>query len=723
MVDRSWGKMKLFIDINNITDAPIENSDMFKDTISTDLVNELLFSKPTTYLVSGYRGVGKTSYIKALKKQLKNKSSNILYVHINVGKYSNFPAFLRTLIRELYWEISKDNRKVEIRKTNPRLISDIDLIFDRTFNNVDIKQNNKHLTEKEINRSLNIDLTQFITRFLISGIGITAILSYLRDGNMYIYLLLLIICGLLIIKYEKKKSDKNSNLIEINRANIYDDEIAEHQLNKIINELNGAGYKITFVVDELDKIEKDDEINNLIGELKPIMLSGSANFILISGQRLYYKYQLADKIDDDILSSLFSRIVHVPLVSVEMLINYFDKLFIDISYKENYLVKSYLKSKILLSHRVLRKFINIIRQDMKVEEDGSCYLNILESKKDIYATDAKLIEILEGVEKETINKSNYEEGIKDLLISQLYIAIKSMKSLKPLDFQLSDIVNSEDLKQPDYTYQYFKQISNCTNVLLENMVKENLLDKVVIDEDAETYKYKWKEEVVIEKSLDELDYMVEFIFIEGLIRDIVAGLIQTNYISHFKSFSEKAMLPLNECIKILKDNKVLRNSILEDLKPLQYTRNKIAHGANDFEKNSIFLSKSQMRKIKYGILDDFFEFLLQKVNPDFNIIKEYDGYDLSIEDTVIEVKLFKNHLSFIDNLPMIEDRFISHNTKYKQMIVIGLYQNATDEKLKKAERMLNQINISNNIKVVIINRIEVEVLSSLLKKDIKSVFV
>ena len=64
--------MKIYIDLKKINDAPIDKNDisneMFKDET---LVNELIHGNPTTYLVSGYRGVGKTSYILLTEKKLK----------------------------------------------------------------------------------------------------------------------------------------------------------------------------------------------------------------------------------------------------------------------------------------------------------------------------------------------------------------------------------------------------------------------------------------------------------------------------------------------------------------------------------------------------------------------------------------------------------------------------------------------------------------------------
>ncbi|MBM7664540.1 Cdc6-like AAA superfamily ATPase [Solibacillus kalamii] len=716
--------MKLFIDASKITDAPIEDNYLVKDMINTNLVNELLFSKPTTYLVSGYRGVGKTSYIKALKNELiskaKEKKENVLFLHINVGKYSDFPTFLRALIRELYWEINSNDTNNDYKNNNKELLSDIDLIFDRTFNNIDYKVNNKSLIENEIRQGIKFDLSQFITRLLISGVGLSVIVSYIKEGNLSIYISLLIAIGLILFVFEKKKTKNASQLIEVNRANIYDDEIAEHQLYKIIRGLRESGIKVVFVIDELDKIEKDDEIDNLIGELKPIMLSGNANFILISGQRLYYKYQLADTIDDAVLSSLFSKTIHIPFVSIEVLRQFFKKLMINNITIDKELLTTYVDSKILLSHRVLRKFINLIRHDMKFQDDGQCYLTIPDEKREIYKTDSRLIVIIEKIEQEYIGESDYEAGIKDLLVSQLYIAVKNIKKLKLLDFQVSDIVGTNVMEQTNYLIKYRGQIDEVISLLLEEMVERGILERIIINEDTEEFKYKWKDEIAVEHSIKEMSFLEEFIFIERMIREIVNGLIKQKYIHKYKENFNKSILSLNECISILKQNEIMSYGMLDELKPLTYARNNIAHGKpmNELNVNNKLLSEKHLVKMKYEIFEELIYFLLKRNNAYKDIESNYDGFDFSIGNLAIEVKIFKKVNVFKNNLKSISNKFNSLNKNNGELLVIGLFQNANNEELERAYIQLNDMNIENGISVIVINEINIPQLEEILSNAI-----
>lgn len=46
----------------------------------------------------------------------------------------------------------------------------------------------------------------------------------------------------------------------------------------------------------------------IISDLKPLLLSDLASFIVISGQKLYYKFIMSSVLDDSIMTSIFSKI-------------------------------------------------------------------------------------------------------------------------------------------------------------------------------------------------------------------------------------------------------------------------------------------------------------------------------------------------------------------------------------------------------------------------------
>lgn len=191
----------------------------------------------------------------------------------------------------------------------------------------------------------------------------------------------------------------------------------------MLKDLELQDIKIVFVFDELDKIEKDDEMEKLISDFKPILLSGLASFIVISGQKLYYKFSNANILDDSIMASIFSKSIHIPLTINETLENLFSFYISDPTNLENELLKLYRDSLILNSNRTVRRFINIIIQDL-TWQDGKAYLLIEEENIKVYKTDSIILNILNEVIEANIEDSQYDAGIKDFLAYQLFIWIK-----------------------------------------------------------------------------------------------------------------------------------------------------------------------------------------------------------------------------------------------------------------------------------------------------------
>ena len=53
-------------------------------------------------IVTGYRGTGKTSFIRNLLSSVEEENKNVLAIHINASTYTTYPVFLKRVIREIY---------------------------------------------------------------------------------------------------------------------------------------------------------------------------------------------------------------------------------------------------------------------------------------------------------------------------------------------------------------------------------------------------------------------------------------------------------------------------------------------------------------------------------------------------------------------------------------------------------------------------------------------
>ena len=92
------------IDKSKLSDAPYrpDRKDAFNfedDDLVAQTILELTHGLPSSILMSGYRGVGKTSFANRVTEGL---ADNFLCVTINLAKYEGYPALIKRLIRGLY---------------------------------------------------------------------------------------------------------------------------------------------------------------------------------------------------------------------------------------------------------------------------------------------------------------------------------------------------------------------------------------------------------------------------------------------------------------------------------------------------------------------------------------------------------------------------------------------------------------------------------------------
>ncbi|WP_434401484.1 P-loop NTPase fold protein [Planococcus sp. 11815] len=765
--------MKIEVDIKQIKDAPINNGTSLDKRKIKILKQELLMGNPTTYLVSGYRGVGKTSFIKTLVNEIKSESelnkvssnkatlvsegsfikrivSKIkfiflktkkvtdkglnddkhktrIFIHLNVGKYSGFSNVLRSLIREIYWGLSNSREDVKnTLKENPELFYEIELIYARTFHEIEAKES--YLENEETIKSFlfSANLRNIITRISTFLLGSLSFINYIKDGNWYSYVIpVILLIGLLIsFEYSKKKSKTNTK--ELNRKTFFDDEVAEFQLTRIVSKLSDIGIEIVFIIDELDKIEKEEDINSLISDLKPLMLLGKSNYILIFGQKMLYRYLMADVLDNNMLSSIFTRNVHIPLLNKSG----FEKYFISLIGEENYsddLVKKYLDSKILLSNRIFRKFISIIRNDIKFDEYNKTYIEI-DGKDEIMLTNATISLVVYQVEEEIIEvtKDNIEEGVIDFLISNLYIAIKNMKRLRPISFEIDDILKNKNFIDDEFASAYLNYIRENIQSLIDKMLEQQLLevDEVGVLKSNETEeeiktRYKWSENAVLGKinNNNAYDYLDEFIRFEKWLRDL--------FYQSQKYILNKPYGKVNSALQIfnaLKKERIISKGVGEEFYSLSKVRNQIVHGEelSDFEKESLISFSEDLSRVKAIIFEEVMISTVKAFNT--NSYRQIDTSDLIydvdmiVNNVAFEFKTFKYETSIKKYLKGLNMKTKEYTNDFEELRVIILL----DGEIEK-DNILSEINSLENsliVKVKLIEEIEIFKLQDFLRVKI-----
>lgn len=463
--------MKIKINHNLLTDSPYseDTKGLFINPgyEARELILDIKFGQPTCYLISGYRGVGKSSFVRMVEEGIKDeektteskknsdeKKRETVFIHCNFSKYKQRSYVLRNLIRGLYLVLSKDNTFKTIKKravrgenqeTNYALL--LERLYEKTF--FETSSSNTDSIKDVNSTTIEIDWKLFTQTFIAT---IATILFFINLQSRFIFqnniinLILTLfsssLCLLKFLQIKKTISTSRSVQQELNRKSLYDDEIADYHFYELLSGLH-TDFKTVFVLDELDKLD-EITIDQLLSEIKPYLVSGAATFIVVAGQDLAYKHWAAKRTDDALLSSLFSKRIHIPLMATESFHLIFDKLIdikkTDLDPEEILLIRGYVDSLIFKCRRIPRAFIGLIRQNLSWQEN-EVYINIRESVEQmgVFTTTIDLLEVMYDTD---IAPRGYEEPIKDFIIMKLYL--RSEQILREQDtFTMEKLISDE----------------------------------------------------------------------------------------------------------------------------------------------------------------------------------------------------------------------------------------------------------------------------------------
>ncbi|GAB1779563.1 hypothetical protein PMEGAS67_50400 [Priestia megaterium] len=636
--------MEVLVKHDVISDAPFkgEGKEIFafdNKELIYQLKQEILYGNPTSFLVSGYRGVGKTSFISKVEQDIKKDIGNNtgirpLFIKINSPKYQEHSLLLRKIIREVYLSIQKSYNIEELRNQNKEIVTSLELLFERTFKDVEGAEKNtlKYEDTNLLSARVNLKrLTLLLVTLIISGINIEYnLIDWLLSlkNNNHLDLALFIIPAiwttLELFSFKKTKNRNKTDLMEINRKTLYDDEIAEYQLNRTLSDLKELKIRPVFVLDELDKIDDIEQLESLIGDLKSLMLSGLASFILVSGQDLYYKFNTSHVLDDALISSIFSNTIHVPLLSTQGFIDLFSNILEDTSLLNKKSVVNYIKSQILNSNRLPRRFIHLIKKDL-IWRDDKAYLRIDDKYSDAYSTDAKLLGIIDSLKKSELLVEGYGEGIIDFFTNQLHIWIQKIKLKGNTFFSKDEVYNLESDYKSSHPNWYFTRLNALILSLLEELSELELLEKRIdkSDEDEEFTYYRWTKQVTIKTELDinqdsefQSKFLSTFIEFENYLRRIYQDIFKDNNTKRKHSVAKMLRDLENTEADFLK--RIYENK--DNLKSIIDFRNRIVHG-EILKLSDLDLSHQynmRLKTIKPRLAEDYTYFVIKKYLSPFN---------------------------------------------------------------------------------------------------------
>lgn len=435
--------MRIEINHKFLSDSPYSgtNKSLFGDPHESldDLTRDIIYGSPTCYLISGYRGSGKSSLVKRLESRIKElaprsstpassppesdpKDANqeIVFIHSNFSRHDKQTYLLRRLIRGLYLGI-KDLESFSKENLKQHKAS-LERLYDKTF--YDTSQVVTDNKKSERTTSTTIDRMQiigYVGAFVFAIIILFNIWLDIVPDNILLNLFSLIALAFIavqgFISHTETNVNNDSNEDQSVRTSMYDDEIADYHFFTTLDNFKSF-YKVVFVLDELDKVD-DSDIDDLLKEMKPYLVSGSASFLVVAGQDLYFKYLGSKKVDDSVLSSIFSQHIHVPLLPREDLRQMFKRTLTGTAASDEEHMNMYIDKLVLEARKLPRLFIGSIREAL-IWEGSHSYLD-LPTKESLQKFSTALA-LIEKLDEEEVIPLDLDDPTHDYVIMSLLIA-------------------------------------------------------------------------------------------------------------------------------------------------------------------------------------------------------------------------------------------------------------------------------------------------------------
>lgn len=685
--------MDINIDSKKLTDSPYGTNNKFAFSFDDDekvaqIVLELKYGAPSAFLLSGYRGVGKTSFV---NRVIESVGDDFVCIHLNLAKYEGYPVLLKKLIRALY--LAYETRLVlkQPSEDNREFINEFKLLYDRTFHDIvnthslNVKQGLKRATEVEF------DMKKIIPLFvvLLSGVNLTFEILGSKGFGFLMLMLSLLWAGVSIFKFNWSKNQEKNNTADISRKSLYDDNIAEHHLMSVLTKIRDQNIKVLVAFDELDKIEEIKDVLTVVNDLKFLLLSGLANFFVISGQALYYSFAGSAFEDDQVISSLFSKSIHIPFLKSSSLKRYCLELINDDSLRKIPLVNSYFDGLILSSNRIPRKLVNLIRSQiqwnnsqafLRIQEDS--YLELENESVLAYAVNRVVDHQLTGITGNNVQL--------DFYISQIHIWIAKMRLYQDIRFLMSTIIDQKSYegKVPPH---YIAQLWSVGDLLTDELLEQDILKIYHSDDHEVESSYSWvlhngshMESMPsystgpnAEKS-DQIDpqFVLDFAGLESFMRSIYFELAQEDDPNRKYGFVQI----VRRLVEIGALSKTWYNS--EKVQQVVKTRDKIVHGEmiGSDELDIVQDAKFILARLRGEVLDDFVFYVTQNHFKSFNVHRERNEFDFIAEKGSIkiffEVKYYSRDETFANSATELSDKlsnigFVSSSDSYYALFLFA----------------------------------------------------
>lgn len=301
------------VNIRAIQSIPLEKCSPLCVRSFENHAREILDIPESSYLVTGFRGVGKTTYVNFLIDKVQQLSQKpVIVLKVNLALESTHEAILKRLVRQLYHNAENIDLPDDWRQS----IGDL---FARTYSEI---------TDETIHQSASESLQFVKTSIALKDVAVSIFACLLTSNislglnlNPGLVTLLSVVASLItlwlsstVFSSERHASSKTQH--ESRAKQLFDEEILEYRLLKVFEDLK-CQYRTIVILDEGDKLQQSPTIMDLLSGLRPILLGGCVTSIVVSGKSTYNEWVASTLEEDGSHAAFFSNHIHVPLLSEE----------------------------------------------------------------------------------------------------------------------------------------------------------------------------------------------------------------------------------------------------------------------------------------------------------------------------------------------------------------------------------------------------------------------
>jgi Cdc6-like AAA superfamily ATPase len=270
-----------------------------RDRELDELTQRIFYADGGSFLVTGYRGVGKTSFVNQTIKQIEQLThtfesalgpTRVLHIHLNLARPLTPAELMYHIIRSLYQELEQQRLLGRLDRSTREALA---LAVQRTSMNV--------TRTSERSGEIGYDLSKLVT-----NIQAISAISGVLSGKV-----------------------SRSQKLDLNYL-AYDEKSAEYDLIQLAGRLihsyrerrglrrRRVRLKIIFVFDELDKLEGFTTANgapvidDILSVLKNLFTTSGLFFIFIAGRDLQERLTEDIGRGDSIYESVFTYAIYLP---------------------------------------------------------------------------------------------------------------------------------------------------------------------------------------------------------------------------------------------------------------------------------------------------------------------------------------------------------------------------------------------------------------------------